>query len=84
MGKFSPKYSIDEFSIFVKFNDEKYPGLNALFDKAWLGDLSLLKDTEFDIDTLQGANLERVDGVYWEGGNLFWFLLEEHHCQKYF
>jgi hypothetical protein len=27
-------------STFVKFNDEKYPGLSTLFDKAGLGNLS--------------------------------------------
>jgi hypothetical protein len=50
----------NQLNTFVKFNGEKYSTLSALFDKAGLGDLSLLKDKDFDIDTLQEANLDGV------------------------
>ncbi len=51
-------WRIDRLSTFVKLNEEKYHGLIRLFSKAGLGDLMKLKIKEFDIDTIQTANLD--------------------------
>jgi len=68
LGKQDISYwHIDRLSTFVKFNDEKYPGLSALFDKAGLGGLNLLKDKEFDIEALQDANLDGLTEYIGQG-----------------
>ena len=51
-------WKIDRLSTFVKFNEEKYPGLTQLFRKAGLETLFELKNKEFTIDSMQAANLD--------------------------
>jgi hypothetical protein len=53
-------WKIDRLSTFLKTDTEKYPGLTAMFKEAGLGDLFQLKDLDFDIDTLQDANLDAL------------------------
>ncbi len=51
-------WKIDRLSTFVKFNEEKYPGLTQLFRKAGLETLFELKNKEFTIDSMQAANFD--------------------------
>lgn len=51
-------WKIDRLSTFVKFNEEKYPGLTLLFRKAGLETLFELKNKEFTIDSMQAANFD--------------------------
>lgn len=53
-------WKIDRLSTFMKIDTEKYPGLTAMFEEAGLGDLFKLKNKEFDLDTLQDANLDAL------------------------
>jgi hypothetical protein len=50
-------WHIDRLSTFVNLNEEQYPELIRLFSKAGLGGLRQLKDKEFNIDSMQAANL---------------------------
>ena len=51
-------WHIDRLSTFVHLKEEKYPGLVQLFSEAGLDDLKELKNKDFDIDSLQEANLD--------------------------
>ena len=51
-------WKIDRLSTFVKFNEEKYPGLTQLFRKAGLETLFELKNKEFSIDSMQAENFD--------------------------
>lgn len=51
-------WKIDRLSTFLKFNEEKYPGLTQLFRKAGLETLFELKNKEFTSDLMQTANLD--------------------------
>lgn len=51
-------WKIDRLSTFVKFDEEKYPGLTQLFRKAGLETLFELKNKEFSIDSMQAENFD--------------------------
>lgn len=53
-------WKIDRLSTFIQIDTEKYPRLTAMFEEAGLGDLFKLKDKEFDLDTLQDANMDAL------------------------
>lgn len=62
-------WKIDRLSTFVKFNEEKYPGLTQLFRKAGLETLLELKNKEFSIDSMQAANLDGLVEYIGRGKN---------------
>lgn len=64
-------WKIDRLSTFVKFNEEKYPGLVQLFRKAGLETLLDLKNKEFTIDSMQAANLDGLVEYISRGQNEF-------------
>ncbi|RKE02016.1 hypothetical protein [Marinifilum flexuosum] len=53
-------WKIDRLSTFMKTDTEKYPRLTAMFKEVGLGDLYELKGKEFDLDTMQDANLDAL------------------------
>ncbi len=62
-------WKIDRLSTFVKLKEEKYPGLIELFCKAGLGKLMELKNKEFNIDSMQTANLDGLTEYINRGKN---------------
>lgn len=61
LGKSDISYwKIDRLSTFVNLDKEKYPKLMQLFTDAGMKDLSQLKDKDFDIDSIQDANLNKL------------------------
>ncbi|MDP4270402.1 MAG: hypothetical protein Q8909_09805 [Bacteroidota bacterium] len=59
LGKQDISYwHIDRLSTFVNLQEEKYPGLNQLFNKAGLGELKQLRSKEFNVDSMQTFNLD--------------------------
>lgn len=64
-------WKIDRLSTFVKLKEEKYPGLIELFCKAGLGKLMELKNKEFNIDSMQTANLDGLTEYINRGKNEF-------------
>lgn len=64
-------WKIDRLSTFVKFNEEKYPGLIQLFRKAGLETLFELRNKEFTIDSMQAANLDGLVEYINRGKNEF-------------
>lgn len=72
LGKEDISYwKIDRLSTFVKFNEEKYPGLTQLFRKAGLETLFELKNKEFTIDSMQAANFDGLVEYINRGKNEF-------------
>lgn len=53
-------WKIDRLSTFMRTDTEKYPRLTKMFKEAGLGDLFLLKNKKFDLETLQDANLDAL------------------------
>jgi hypothetical protein len=53
-------WKIDRLSTLLKVNEERYPELIDLFDKAEIGNLKKLRDKELDVDSLQDANLDSL------------------------
>ena len=51
-------WKIDRLSTFINIDTERYPKLTALFVEAGLEEIFDLKEKEFDIETLQDANLD--------------------------
>jgi len=64
-------WKIDRLSTFVKLKEEKYPGLIELFRKAGLEQLMELKNKEFNIDSMQAANLDGLTEYINRGKNEF-------------
>lgn len=61
LGKSDISYwKIDRLSTFVNLDEEKYPNLMQLFTDAGMQDLAQLKDKNFDIESIQDANLDRL------------------------
>jgi hypothetical protein len=61
LGKSDISYwKIDRLSTFINLDEEKYPKLMQLFTNAGMQDLAQLKDKEFDIESIQTANLDKL------------------------
>lgn len=61
LGKNDISYwKIDRLSTFVNLDEEKYPRLMQLFSDAGMKDLAQLKNKDFDIESIQTANLDRL------------------------
>ncbi|MBK3519544.1 hypothetical protein [Carboxylicivirga marina] len=61
LGKSDISYwKIDRLSTFVNLDEEKHPKLMQLFTDAGMQDLALLKDKDFDIESIQTANLDKL------------------------
>ena len=58
LGKHDISYwQIDRLSTFVQLQEDNYPMLMKLFNEAGLKELSQLKDQDFDVDSMQKANI---------------------------
>ncbi|TRX65887.1 hypothetical protein [Carboxylicivirga sp. M1479] len=61
LGKSDISYwKIDRLSTFMNLNEEKHPQLMQLFTDVGMQELTQLKDKDFDIDSIQDANLDKL------------------------
>ena len=61
LGKSDISYwKIDRLSTFVNLDEENYPKLMQLFTDAGMKDLAQLKDKDYDIESIQTANLDKL------------------------
>ena len=60
-------WKIDRLSTFINIDTERYPKLTALFVEAGLEEIFELKEKEFDIETLQDANLDGLRDYIQQG-----------------
>jgi hypothetical protein len=61
LGKSDISYwKIDRLSTFINLDEEKYPKMMRLFTDAGMKDLTQLKDKEFDIESIQTSNFDKL------------------------